>query len=215
MGIPSASASLTAVREDLDLPTAGTITERAVLNKVNKQVPPVSLAAFRGNILGTQLYLTKAYQGQVWQKKKDQTSEHFYITATEGLSIKGNRIALAATGQGASGDSGMEARIVGTVAESGRYRLSGNTDCNYGRVGNEMHHYLITNTLGYLNGVNNVVLQKEHTEAFGKGEKSWSYDVDLATDHPYVTFVIRNVHKSGNYGDTSVFEFWDWKLEKI
>jgi hypothetical protein len=70
MGIPSASASLTAVREDLDLPAAGLITERAVLNKVCKQIPPVNLAGFRGNILGLQLYVEKAYGGVTWAKKK-------------------------------------------------------------------------------------------------------------------------------------------------
>jgi hypothetical protein len=159
--------------------------------------------------------LKRLMAGLRGRKKRDQTSEHFYITAAGSVAVKGNKIAITATGQGGSGDNGMEARVVGTVPESGKYRLSGNTLCGYGRANNEMHHYLIANTAGYLNGINNVVLQKEHSDAFGSGQKSWSYDVDLTAAQPYITLVFRNIHKLGNYGDTSEFEFWDWRLEKI
>ena len=73
MSISSSEASLQAVRQDLDLSASGPITDRAVMNKVNKQSTPVSLADFRGNLLGQQLLVTQEGFGDhsVWNKKRD------------------------------------------------------------------------------------------------------------------------------------------------
>ena len=44
--------------------------------------------------------------------------------------------------------------------------------------------------------------------------KSHSFDVDLTTD-AYATLILRQINKYGGQLNTFVFDFWDWKLEKI
>ena len=216
MGVSSASADLRAVRQDLDLPAAGSITERAVMNKICRQSPPVDLASFKGNILGTQLLIKNIWGGSaVWEKKRDHTTGHFYISPQGGTTgITGDRLQVNCTSQDAY-DIGMELRILGKVTEDGTYRFSGKSFGRFAGNFNYMHIYLITNSLGYLNGVNNLVLQNEYSSAFADGEKSWSFNVSLSTTQPYVTAIFRNVFKAYSYGDNTTMDFWDWKLEKV
>ena len=216
MGVSSTQASLQAVRQDLDLPAAGSMSERAVLNKVNKQSGPVSLAEYKGNVFGTQLVLHTEWGGKPWKRIRDESSGHMYITrAGSNVYVAGNKIKVQV--QEETGDNGMEARLIGKVTESGRYRLTGKS---YGRFSGYhdytyMHVYLISNRDDYLLGVNKTDVRWENNKFFADGEKSHSFDVDLTTDRPYVTLILRQINKYGGQLNTFVFDFWDWKLEKI
>ena len=217
MGVSSTQASLQAVRQDLDLPAAGSMSERAVLNKVNKQSGPVSLAEYKGNVFGTQLEVFKCWGGNQWRKLRWETSAHIFNFVTGANAyVSGNKIGLTAMGQGASGDSGSELRIINTVSESGSYRLTGKS---FGRYGNydagQIHIQVIANATGYLEGVNNVLISRTITSAFGRGEKSHSFDLSLSTSQPYITLILRNIIKSSPDTGTYTHDFWDWKLEKI
>jgi hypothetical protein len=216
MGVSSTEASLREVRQDLDLGASGSILERAVLNKVNKQSGPVSLAEYKGNILGTQLLLHKNWGGKPWKKIRNESSGHLYITRVNSdVYLSGNRICISVYEE--MGDNGMEARLIGKVTESGRYRLTGKT---YGRFSGshdftEMHVNLISNVSDYLSGVNDVVYRWEQNRAFAKGEKTHSVEVNLNTSRPYITLCLRQINKYGGQLETYVHDFWDWKLEKI
>ena len=220
MGVSSSQASLRAVRQDLDLSSTGNMTERAVMNKINKQSGPINLAEFKGNILGTQLEVYKCWggPGREWKKRRWETGAVGYATlAGANAGVSGNRLQMTATEQGLDGgDAGMEARICGRVLESGIYRLSGKS---FGRFSQyystgQLHINLITTRTDYLAGILNNVVYEVHSKMFANGEKSWSYDISLNTSEPYVTLVLRNILKDGGRGDTWTHDFWDWKLVK-
>jgi hypothetical protein len=218
MGVSSTKASLRAVREDLDLGGAGSILERAVLNKVNKRSGPVSLAEYKGNILGTQLILHKAWGGSPWKKIRNESSGHDYIdSANSDVYVSGNKICVAVCEL--LGDNGMEARLIGKVTESGRYRLTGKS---YGRFSpyhkwGQLHIYCIANPAGYLSGTNKIKYGLELDSTSGSGQKTHSVEFNLDTGDPYITLCLRQINKYGGSIEylTLVHDFWDWKLEKI
>ena len=216
MGVSSTQASLRAVRQDLDLSAAGSMSERAVLNKVNKQSGPVSLAEYKGNVLGTQLALHTEWGGNPWKKIRNESSGHMYITSYGGnVYVSGNKIKVQV--YEASGDNGMEARLIGKVTERGRYRLTGKSIGRFSGMHRNtyMHVYLITNKDDYLSGINKTDVRWEGGSSDADGQKSHSFDVDLTTDRPYATLILRQINKYGGQLNTFVFDFWDWKLEKI
>ena len=96
MSVPSSHASLQAVRQDLDLPSAGGMTERAVLNKNIQTAGPIKLADFKGNILGNQLQVNqRPWNGQLssWIGPiRYEGSAHPYIsTYLGGVGVSGNK----------------------------------------------------------------------------------------------------------------------------
>lgn len=221
MGVSSSQASLVAVRQDTDLSASGSILERAVLNKVNKQAGPVNLAEFKGNILGTQLNVYKCWggPGREWKKRRWECGAVPYAAiygANAGVS--GNRLQMTATEQGlGGGDAGMEARLCGIVSESGNYRLSGKSHGRFSQYNStgELHINLIATTGDYLAGpLDNVVYQVK-SRAFANGDKSWSYNISLSTAKPYITLILRNILKDGGQLETFTHDFWDWLLVKV
>ena len=111
----------------------------------------------------------------------------------------------------------MEARLIGRVSESGTYRLTGKS---FGRFSGYhdntyMHIYVISNKDDYLAGLNKTDVRWEQNRTFADGEKSHSFEFDLTTDRPYITLILRQINKYGGQLNTYVFDFWDWKLEKI
>jgi hypothetical protein len=218
MGVSSTKASLRAVREDLDLGGAGSILERAVLNKVNKRSGPVSLAEYKGNILGTQLLLHKAFGGGTWKKIRSESSGHEYIDfGNSDVYVSGNKICTA-VGE-LVGDNGMEARLIGKVTESGRYRLTGKSFGRFSPYHNngQLHIYCIANPSGYLSGTNKTKYGLELDSTSGSGQKTHSVEFNLDTGDPYITLILRGINKFGGSVQwlTLVHDFWDWKLVKI
>lgn len=213
MGVPSTLAKLSTVRSDLDLPAVGSILDRPVLNKVNRQSPPVSLADFKGNVLGTQLQIVKSYSS--WQKSRNVSTSHYYISPQGGDSeVVGNRLAVTCTSDGRF-DIGMECRILGKVQEEGTHRYSGMSFGRFGSDSNYMHLYLIENKDDWLVGDQKIVWAYEYNQYAAGGEKSWSDDVNLTLSRPYITAIFRNVYKRAGGGNVSTMDFWDWKLQKI
>ena len=221
MGIAKASASLSAVRADLDMP-AGGMTERAVLNKGNKTAPPLSLASLKGNVIGQQLLVDKTvWNGNnAYTPKRSEGSAHYYIARQGDVFVQsGNRVCCLATSGGAGGgDRGTEYRGYGKVQESGTHRLTGKvfTRWSTSYLNGECHVYVIANRNGYLSGVNDAVLTHEQTSGLGSGEKALSFDFSLSTGTPYITLVFRYVWKDGGaVGETFQHDFYDFKLVKL
>lgn len=212
MGIAKAGrVSLKAVREDLDIASGGSISERAVKDKVQNK-GGVSLSQFRGNILGIQ-YETYNTSPTSWDKKRNRTAGTGYLYNNPNISTNGSRVYVPCR-DNYSQDIGVEARLTGTVLESGNYTLKGSSFGEYDQFyyNGEMHIVLIANTSGYLVGVNNVLINKTHNMTWGLGDKTWSYPVSLTTSQPFITVVFRNVHKSGGQGTMTTHQFWDWTL---
>lgn len=213
MGITKTGAvSLKAVREDLDLSGAGSMSERAVKDKVQKK-GSVSLSDFRGNILGIQ-YDTKNTSEASWNKLRYQTAGTGYLMNNPRISTDGVKVYVPCTSTPGR-DVGVECRVTGRVLESGTYKLKGSSigefDTNY--LNGEMHVSVVANAAGYLVGVNDVVLHRYMDFNQAMGQRSWSYNVPLSTSKSYITFVLRNVHKgSGGRGTTTTHQFWDWTL---
>ena len=230
MSISSAEASLQAVRRDLDLSAAGGMTERAVMNKINKQSGPINLAEFRGNLLGQQLLMSQASWGNesAWNKNRNYSSAHHYITPNSGsASVSGNKILCSRMATGTSGDAGAEARLVGRVSSGmdGSYRVTGTFRGEFdGRTGAiELHVLLIANASGYLSGAQDVLINRVHTGASSGGSHSSGQDyafsalATLGTRNSYITLILRNISKygSGPAGQNYVQRFWDFKVVKV
>lgn len=221
MSVSSSQARLTLVRADLDLSTAGGMTERAVLNKNIQTAGPIKLADFKGNVLGNQLSINKAEfgQGGTWPKKRYEGSAHAYIRRTGDVRVSGNKILVSATEGGAGGgDRGTEYRAIGRCDESGTYRLTGKSFgrfSSYYNIG-QLHINLIANASGYLSGVNQILVRKELNSDWGRGEKTWNETVTLdSSTRPFITLILRYVHLDGGQGETLQHDFWDWKLVKV
>lgn len=227
MSISSSEASLRAVRQDLDLSANGPITDRAVMNKVNKQSTPVSLADFRGNLLGQQLLVTQEGFGDhnVWNKKRDVSSAHHYISTTGGsVAVSGNKILCTrkATGIG-SGDNGVEARVLGFVDSgmAGTYRVTGNYKGGFqGRsAAVQMHILLLSHTADYLAGNQTIHINEVYdgNSKTSGTEYSFNQTADLVTGSPYITLILRNITRNGSEpsGTDYIQEFWDFKVQKV
>lgn len=221
MSVSSSQASLTSVRADLDLSPAGGMTERAVLNKNIQTAGPIKLADFKGNVLGNQLSINKAEFGQgiPWPKNRYEGSAHPYISRTGDVGVSGNKILVSAREGGAGGgDRGTEYRAIGRCDESGTYRLTGKSFGRFSdafRIG-ELHISLIANASDYLSGPNQLLVRRELNSSDGSGERTWNETVTLnASTSPFITLILRYIHKDGGRGDTFQHDFWDWKLVKV
>jgi hypothetical protein len=222
MGVSSTEASLRAVRQDLDLPAAGSIKERAVLNKVNKTLP-VSLSGFKGNVLGTQLYIpggTQPLSESSWPKRKDEAFGTYYIYRDGSVMASSDRIRIEHPDRPSyNGDSGTEVRICGTVSEDGRYLLTGNATGRFAiSQGNaihaQLHVQLISNAGDYLSGgnqllVNDVFYRRDGTTF------SWNRYVNLSTGRPYITLIFRYIMSGiGTTSNRYSHEFSNFELVK-
>jgi len=217
VSISSSQVSLVALRQDLDLSANGNMTERAVLNKNIQTSAPVSLADFKGNVLGNQLYVNKAEfgQGGTWPKRRYEGSAHPYIAKAGDVRVSGNKILVSCTEGGAGGgDRGTEYRAIGFCNEPGSHRLTGTSFGRFSSYYNtgEMHIYLIANGNGYLSGLQRVLVRKEGGYINLGGQQSHSFDVQISENLPYITLVLRYIQKDGGRGDTFQHDFWDWKL---
>lgn len=199
------------VRVDTDLAATGSISERACRDRVQNK-GALSLNSFRGNILGIQ-YETYNTSAAGWDKKRNRTAGTGYLMNNPKISTDGARVYVPCT-DNYSQDIGVEARLTGKVLESGNYTLSGESFGEYDTFyyNGEMHINLIANSGGYLQGINNILIDKRHNHGWGMGNKSWSYPVSLTTSQPYITVVLRNIHLSGGQGTTTTHHFWNWKL---
>lgn len=216
MAVSSSQVSLKAVRQDLDLSAAGSMTERAVLNKVNKRSGPVSLSEFKGNVFGTQLVLHKNWGGLPWKQIRYESSGHLYEDRYgSDVFVSGNKIVVRVYEN--DDDNGMEARLLGKIEQSGSYRLTGKS---FGRFSNYhtntyLHVNLISNSSGYLSGTQNIDYRYEQNKYFAEGDKSYNTTVSLTTARPYITLVLRQINKYGGQLQTFDIDFWNWKLEKV
>lgn len=230
MSISSSQASLRAVRADLDLSEAGSIREKAVLNKVNKTGGNISLSEFKGNLVGQQLTIDTAPQNNEsnWKKKRYEGSGHTFLTATGGVSIT-ETIKVGITVRPSGGDyisgddRGHEYRVIGKCEESGTYRLTGKSfgrfDGSSGTSYNngQLHVMVVSHSSGWLSGTSTTNYYAELTKKNGgRDERSWSETFTLSTSRPYVTLILRNIQKAGGSpSKTWQHDFWDFRIEKV
>ena len=223
MGVSSTEASLRAVREDLDLPAAGSMSDRAVLNKVCKQSGPVSLAEYKGNILGTQLYIpggTQPLEQSQWPKRRDESFATYYIARNGYVRLSGDRIQIEQQDiSGNNGDYGTEARICGKVLEDGRYRLTGTAYAQFAASpGNgihaQLHVQLIATTNDYLSGLQSLLVNDVYYRGGGTTFNINKF-VTLSTSKPYIALIFRYI-MSGQGATTNRYthEFTNFKLVK-
>jgi hypothetical protein len=196
------------------------MTERAVLNKNIQTSGPIQLADFKGNVLGNQLSVNKAEfgEGGTWPKKRYEGSAHAYISRSGDVRVSGNKIKVSCTEGGLNGgDRGAEYRAIGRCAETGTYRLTGETFGRFSgayRIG-ELHINLISSGSDYLSGPQTLLFRKELGSSSASGSKSWNETVSLSVSQPFITLIFRYVQKDGGRGDTFEHDFWDWKLVKV
>ena len=224
MGVPFTQASLNTVRQDLDLPAAGSILERPVMNKINKDAGPINLADYKGNLLGTQLTLDpSAWVGSnlVWKKFRYHATSHYYVSSYGGdvRVVNGNQYRLRAkeTG-GGGGDRGSEVRFMGKVTEAGEYRLTGTMQCNGASsyYTTQRHINLIANSSDYLQGINDIKVRSEASVIGSQSVQNYQSPIfTLDTNRPFITLILRNVMVEG--GNLSTYEhyFWNWKCERV
>ena len=212
MGISTSQQSLRAIREDLDLPAAGSARERAVMNKVNKTGGNIALSEYAGNVAGLQHQMDRnpSYgNGAPWKKRRDECSGHYAIQRWGSAYMSGGVAYCESVELGlGGGDSGHEWRQCGTVLESGSYELTGTSfgewDPYYRII--EHHTQIVSNTDGFLEGAQTI-----HFNSIIKGYSqngdtyNWNLSttgpITLSTSSPYVTIIGRNIAKSGGGGD--------------
>lgn len=225
MSISSSQASLKAVRQDLDLSAAGSISDRAVLNKVNKQSGPVSLSEYKGNVLGTQLFLPNDPILEMpgsWKKIRSESFATYYVLRNGQATISGSSVLVSATDtQSNTGDYGTEVRICGRISELANYRLTGSA---YGRFGvpvpgnmlhSQMHINLLANASGYLSGSQRNAIDIKYYRGDGSGEQKINRLVTLDSDKPYITLVFRYIYSGmGSDYSTNTHQFLNFKLVK-
>ena len=230
MSVSSSQASLKAVRADLDLSEAGSIRERAVLNKVNKTGGNIILSEFKGNVLGQQLIVDTAPMNNEssWKKKRYEGSGHTFLTATGNVfvteTIKVGITARPSGGDSISGDDrGHEYRVIGRCDENGTYRLTGMSfgrfDGSSGTTYNngQLHVMVVSHSSGWLSGTSTTNYYAELTKKNGgRDERAWSETFTLSTSLPYVTLILRNIQKAGgSYSQTWQHDFWNFRIEKV
>ena len=223
MGVSSTEVSLRAIREDLDLPAAGSVDERAVLNKANKSYLPVSLSEYKGNILGTQLYVPNPNLGgqQDWPKKRDEAYGTYYSFRSGSADAWGNAVRLTLIDiSGNTGDYGVETRIPGMVLEDGFHRLTGSVTADFATspgnaVHSQCHVQLLANASDYLSGDQSILANRVYYKSMGT-QFNVDQPVNLSSSKPYITLIFRNLNTGmGATNNAHTHEFSNFKLVKI
>lgn len=217
MTIPlTGTISVQDCRREVDIAATGSFADPAVLNSANKEVGPLAVSDLRGNVLGLQLRATNS--DAAWSPNRAWTTGHQYLGPAPNISITGNAVAVPCTGNGAVGDTGIEARCVGKITETGTYQLSGNWLGDFANnVGNGVVRInLIANQLGYLSGSQLIYVADEFDYSTGAGHrnKTWTIDVNT-TAYPYWTLILGNLKYGWGGYETTTHLFHLWRLRKI
>ena len=195
MGVSTTEASLRAVREDLDLPAAGSILERPVLNRVNKRSGPISLSDHKGVAMGAQLTIVGGWNDT--PSLRYNGYKGYYPGVSGNPSISGNTISLEARLSGFGGSDGScEYRCPFRVTESGLYTFSCNIDFNADQYYSltKWQIAVVTSSSGYLSGaVNYDLIKGTNRDISGP----LSYSVNLTTSRPYGVVVLYAIANGG------------------
>ena len=223
MGIKAASASLRAVREDLDLSANGGMLERAVRSKANQRTGSVSLAKFKGNICGQQNQInSNLLNNKPWTQVRYETAASYYLTKSGIVTPINDSHYWISVVEGGGGtdldDRGTETRLLGKVLESGTYRITcravGRFDTNYNVIGLDFD--VVSNATGYLQGAQEMTMHHRERSVEPSKTFNWNKTFTLSTSKPYITVICRNIAFSGGVsGRTYYSDFFDTLLEKV
>jgi hypothetical protein len=216
MGVSKGDVSQSAVLSDLDL-SAGSIRQRAVLNRAGKTGGTMSLSEHRGVACAPQLNSFSVYDGV--SSNTNTGYGGFYPSIAGSSSVSGTTIVLSAGYSGAGGPDGTsEHRTNFKVTESGTYRIVGTVNWQ-----GDNYYYLTyykvcvaTNRNGYLQGLNDLPLNYDPGIYVSNGTQNINQTFSLSTSRPYATLVLYAVRKGG--GDStlpkSVARFDNFKVTK-
>lgn len=210
MSISTTEASLKAVRQDLDLPADGSIKDRPVLNRVNKQSAPIGLGEHKGVAWGLQLDLTGNPNDPPTNRSYGYSG--FYPTMAGWPRVSGNTIICSAEHKG-DPDGSCEYRSPFWVSESGTYRISGNLNYQvdtYQFLGT-WQLAIVSSGTGYLSGSVVYDLIKSGNNSPG----SFSYDVPLTTSRRYATAILYAVRKGGGYVNDPITSKATWSNVRV
>ena len=223
MGIKAASASLRAVRQDLDLSATGGMLERAVRSKANQRTGSVSLAKFKGNICGQQNQInSNLLNDKPCTSVRYETASSYYIQKSGIVTpINDSHYWISVIEGGGDinkDDRGTETRLLGKVLESGTYRATcraiGRFDTAYNVIGLDFD--VISNATGYLQGAQEISMHIRERSVEASKTFNWSKTFTLSTSKPYITVICRNIAFSGGAaGRTYYSDFYDTLLEKV
>ena len=216
MSISSSQVSLRALRQDLDMSANGRMRERPIWNKDGQKTSGnISLAAYKGNLLGGQLAITGSANATPSNRQYGYTG--FWPANGGTPSISGNEIRTYSRMTGAGGgDASSEYRVSGYCSESGTYRLTGQLNFNmsgYYRV-QSWQVAVVSSSSGYMAGATEVQVVASGNFT---GVTSLNRTFSLSASKPYVTLILYSITKSG--GDPSEGTFatsWtDIKVVKV
>ena len=220
----SSQPSLVQARQDCDLPASGSLTERALRNRISKNSGNMNLASLANSVVGQQLWIPDGWNSTSFSRNKTNKGwGASVLMSNAAVDVQGNEISLRGRNSSA-GDQYLEARLPGRIAESGQYRLTGSftvssraaqgygSDQIYGQVA------VVGNQSGYLSGAQTIHLNKKYgTNNAGGYTYSVNEVVSLSYLRTYVTvifyYIVKGVVPNGKADQD--FRFSNVKLVKI
>ena len=226
MSVKFSECSVAKVRADLGLP-AGNMTDQKFRERSGQLTGTVSLLDYRGGVVGQHLTLDQGTwtNPASWKKKKDESAAFYYISREGGsVSIGGSRSDrwICRVTPTLAADRGSEARGLGTISESGNFKLTGK--CYYWCTGTyptavRLDVAVVANSSGYLSGSQDVALNfMANASGGGAPERQIIIDenVSLSTSKPYITLVARATGIAGMSSSKSYsHEFWELQLRRV
>lgn len=214
---PSGNVSLRDVRRDLDLPAEGSMRERPVLNKDGQRTSGnLSLASFRGNVLGGQLELHPTWNVNPTPRWKSYP--RYYPQIGGYPDVRGDALRTKCTMSGyGGGDVGSEVSIGGfignAVTERSWFRLT--VDLDFQRSLNYSDQYwqvaVIGCSTGYLSGQTRHELLQQGNNP---GIQSLDFSLELVPSRPYVVVILYSTADDG--GSSAEGEFISsWRNLKL
>ena len=214
MGIAkTGNVSLTALRQDLDMSAAGSMYERAILNKDGQRSSGnVTLSAYRGNIVGGQLSFHPSAAINATPSDRQYGYKGWFSSPGGTPIISGNTIRTYNTMPGSGGSpngNSCEYRVSGMVSEDGTYRFTGNL--SFTRSLNYMLQTwqvrVIVSSSGYLNGPSQIAPIAQ--SGLTPGNFSLNYTCSLTTAKPYLTLIVTTSSGvGGNPAEGSFESIW-------
>lgn len=216
MAVPASNISLQAVRGDLDLSTAGSMTERKVRERVAKYSGDVRLSDFANSVVG-QPHTPTGVLGDppknrhtfTWARS-GSTNDNFYsFPGDDWLRLEARN---HFTGQVL--DAWTEARFAGQISASGNYALEGRLRTYIAFCPSQVA--VVSGSSGYMAGTTNLDFYKFYnkTTTGSYTEHTVSEVISLSSWRPYITIIVYSMNLEQAYIGNAPNEFKGIRLRK-
>ena len=212
MGIGAGNVSQSAVLSDLDL-SAGSIRQRAVLNRVGKTGGTMSLSEHRGVACAPQLIISGGWNTTPTSRNQGYARYfpfEFDDPKGEIATFPNGKVYVCIKGGPAFGNSTSEHITPFKVTESGTYRLTGSvaaTEYYPGFGGLSKHQVaVISSSSSYLAGNSNydITLQGSYLDGNGWENRTYNQTFSLTTSRPYACLILYSISSSPVFGATNI-----------